>query len=326
MKAIVQTQYGPPDVLKLTEVEKPVPKDNEVLIKISATSVTAAHCAMRKGIPFFGRVFIGLTKPKVPIPGTDLAGEIEAAGKDVTRFKQGDQVFGSSDLGGGCYAEYTCLPEDEVLAVKPDNMTNEEASAIVEGASTALPFLRDKGEMQSGHKVLINGASGGIGTAAVQLAKYYGADVTGVCSTANVALVQSLGADRVIDYTQEDFTKNGETYDIIFDTVGKSSFSQCKGSLTKTGVYLNPVLGLPLLLRMLWTSKIGSKKAIFTATGLRPPREKATDLLFLRELLEAGTLKPVIDRRYSLEQAAEAHRYVESGHKKGNVVITIHPS
>jgi NADPH:quinone reductase-like Zn-dependent oxidoreductase len=267
MKAIVQTQYDPPDVLQLKEVEKPVPKDNEVLVKIYATSITAAHCAMRKGIPFFGRVFIGFTKPKVPIPGTDLAGEIEAVSKDVTRFKRGDHVFGSSDLGGGCYAEYTCLPENEVLTVKPNNMTHEEASAIVEGASTALPFLRDKGKIQRGQNVLINGASGGIGTAAVQLAKYYGADVTGVCSTANVELVRSLGADRVIDYTQEDFTKNGEMYDIIFDTVGKSSFSQCKGSLTQTGVYLNPVLGLPMLLHMLWTSKIGSQKAFSRPRG-----------------------------------------------------------
>jgi NADPH:quinone reductase-like Zn-dependent oxidoreductase len=211
MKAIVCTQYGSPDVLQLQEVEKPVPKDNEVLVKIYATSVTAAHCAMRKGVPLYGRLFIGLTKPKVPIPGTDLAGEIEAVGKDVTRFKQGDPVFGASDLGGGCYAEYTCLPEDEVLAIKPGNMTYEAATAIIEGASTALPFLRDKGKIQRGKKVLINGASGGIGTAAVQLAKYYGAHVTGVCSTANVELVQSLGADTVIDYTQEDFTKNGET-------------------------------------------------------------------------------------------------------------------
>jgi NADPH:quinone reductase-like Zn-dependent oxidoreductase len=326
MKAIVQTQYGPPDVLQLKEVEKPVPKNNEVLVKICATSVTAAHCAMRKGVPLFGRVVIGLTKPKVPIPGTDLAGEIEAVGKDVTRFKPGDHVFGSSDLGGGCYAEYICLPENEVLAIQPDNMTNEEASAIIEGASTALPFLRDKGKIQPGQKVLINGASGGIGTAAVQLAKYYGADVTGVCSTANVELVRSLGADLVIDYGQEDFTRNGETYDIIFDTVGKRAFSQCKGSLTHTGVYLNPVLSLPLLLHMLWTSKIGGQKAIFTATGLRPSHEKAKDLLLLRELIEAGTLKAVIDRRYALEQAAEAHRYVETGHKKGNAVITMHHS
>jgi NADPH:quinone reductase-like Zn-dependent oxidoreductase len=270
----------------------------------------------------YGRLFIGLTGPKNPIPGTDLSGEIEAVGREVTRFQVGDQVFGATDVGGGCYAEYIRLPQDDVLALKPANMTYEQAAAILEGATTALAFLRDKGHIQSGHRVLINGASGGIGTAAVQLAKYLGAHVTGVCSAANVDLVRSLGADEVIDYTQEDFTQNGQTYDIIFDTVGKSSFPRCKGSLTQNGVYLNPVLSLPMLFQMLWTSNFGSKNAVFTATGLRPASEKKKDLAFLQELVEAGKLRSVVDRRYSLEQAAEAHRYVETGHKRGNIVIT----
>jgi len=323
MKAVVQTRYGSPDVLHVQEVETPTPEDNEVLIRIHATSVTAAHTAMRKGRPLYGRLFIGLTGPKNPIPGTDLAGEIEAVGREVKRFQVGDQVFGATDLGGGCYAEHVCLPEDDVLAIKPDNMTYEQAATILEGATTALAFLRDRGKIQSGQRVLINGASGGIGTAAVQLAKTYGAHVTGVCSTANLDLVKSLGADEVVDYTKEDFTKSGQTYDIIFDTVGKSSYARCKDSLTQDGVYLNPVLALPLLSQMLWTSKFGGKKAVFMATGLRPASEKKKDRAFIRELVEAGELRSVIDKRYALQQAAEAHRYVETGHKKGNVVITV---
>ena len=323
MKAIVQTKYGSPDVLNVQEVEKPAPRNNEVLIKIRATSVTAAQTAMRKGRPLYGRLFTGLTGPKNAIPGTDLAGDVEAVGQDVTRFQVGDRVFGATDLGGGSYAEYICLPEDDVLAPKPANMTYEQAAALLEGATTALAFLRDKGHIRSGQRVLINGASGSIGTAAVQLAVHFGAHVTGVCSTANVDLVKSLGADEVIDYTKEDFTQNGQIYDVIFDTVGKSSYARCKGSLAEHGVYLNPVLGLPLLLQMLWTSRTGGKKAIFMATGLRPASEKKQDLAFLTELVEAGELRAIVDRRYSLEQAAEAHRYVETGHKRGNIVITI---
>jgi NADPH:quinone reductase-like Zn-dependent oxidoreductase len=267
---------------------------------------------------------IGLTRPKNPIPGTDFAGEIEAVGKDAELFKEGDQVFGHAGESLGCYAEYKCLPEEEVLAIKPANMTYEEATAVVDGALTALPFLREKGNIQSGQKVLINGASGSIGTAAVQLAKYFGAEVTGVCSTTNLELVKSLGADKVIDYTKEDFTKTGQTYDIIFDTVGKSSFSRCKGSLKQKGIYLVAAGGLAfLLLQTLWTSKIGSKKAILMLTGMRSSSEVTKDLIFLKELIEAGKIKPVIDRRYPLEQTAEAHRYVDKGHKKGNVVITV---
>jgi NADPH:quinone reductase-like Zn-dependent oxidoreductase len=302
---------------------KTVPKNSEVLIKIHAVPATAAHLVGRKGTPFFGRFVTGLRKPKKPILGMELAGEIEAVGKGVKLFREGDQVFGSTGLSLGAYAEYTCMPEEGALAIKPANMTYEEAAAVVEGSLTALPFLRDKANIQSGHQVLINGASGSVGTAAVQVAKYYGAEVTGVCSTTNLELVKSLGADKVIDYTKEDFTKSGQTYDIIFDAVGKSSFSRCKSSLKQKGIYLTTVPTLAIFPQMLWTAKIGSKKAIVAFTGLRPSSEKTKDLLFLKELIEAGKIKSVIDRRYPLEQIAEAHRYVEPGHKKGHVVITV---
>jgi NADPH:quinone reductase-like Zn-dependent oxidoreductase len=322
MKAIVQTKYGPPDVLQLKEVEIPVPKDNEVLIKIHATTVTAVDCTFRQGSPFIGRFFSGLTKPKNPIPGTELAGEIEAVGVDVKRFKEGDQVFGTS-MGNGAHAEYMCLPEEgATLAIKPVNMTFE-AAACCDGALTALPFLRAKGNIQSGQKILIYGASGSVGTAAVQLARYFGAEVTGVCSTSNLELVKSLGADKVVDYTQDDFTQSGQTYDVIFDTVGKTSFSRCKGSLKQTGIFLEAALTPAILPQMLWTSKIGSKKAMIAFTGLMPASERTENLIFLRELIEAGKIESVIDRTYPLEQMAEAHRYVETGHKKGNVVITV---
>jgi len=324
MKAIVYTKYGPPDVLQLKEVEKPVPKDNEVLVRIHATTVTTAGLASLKGDPFIARVFspdLGLARPKVPILGVELAGEIESVGKDVKLFKEGDQVF--AEPGSGTFAEYTCLPEDGLLAIKPANMTYEEAAAACDGVLTALPFLRDKGNIQSGQKVLIYGASGSIGTFAVQIAKYYEAEATGVCSTTNLEMVKSLGADSVIDYTKEDFTKSGETYDIIFDTVGKSSYSRCKGSLKPRGIYLSAFPTPALMFQMLWTSKLTGKKAKFAATGIRPLSERTKDLLFIKDLIEAGKIRSVIDRRYPLEQIAEAHRYVEKGHKKGNVIITI---
>ncbi len=325
MKAIIITKYGSPEVLQAQEVAKPIPKDNEVLIKIYATTVTTSGSFMRRGVPYFGRLFTGLTKPNVSIPGTDLAGEIEAVGKDVKQFKPGDKVFAATDTNFGAYAEYTCLPEDGAIAIKPANMTYEEATSICEGALTALPFLRDEGKIQSGQKILVNGASGAIGTFAVQLAKYYGAEVTGVCSTSNVELVKSLGADRVIDYKKEDFTKSGDTYDIIFDTVGKSSFSQSKNVLKPGGYYLSPVFSTSILLQMLWTSITisGDKKVKFAATGLRSKEDKVKDMNFLKELIEAGHLKSVIDRRYPLEQIVEATRYVDAGHKTGNVVIMI---
>jgi NADPH:quinone reductase-like Zn-dependent oxidoreductase len=316
MKAIVYTKFGPPEVLQLQEVEKPTPKANEVLIKIVATTVVKEDPDMRAS-----RGFNGFLKPRNPILGQELAGEVEAIGKDVTRFRPGDQVFGLDAFGA--YAEYKCMPENGALAIKPSNISFEEVASVPNGALTALPFLRDKGNIQSGQTVLIYGASGSVGSAAVQLAKFYGAKVTGVCSTANLEWVKSLGAEQVIDYTREDFIENGKTYDIIFDTIGKRSFSECKGSLTQEGIYLATVPTPIIMLQALWTAKSGSKKVRFAATGLRRASEKIKDLVFLKELIEAGKIKPVIDRCYPLEQIVEAHRFVEKGHKKGNVVITV---
>jgi NADPH:quinone reductase-like Zn-dependent oxidoreductase len=321
MKAIVCTKYGPPDILQLKEAEKPTPKDDEVLIRIYAVAVTAEDPLNRKGDPFIIRFATGFMKPKKPIQGAEFAGEIEAIGKDVKLFKEGDQVFGSTGTDFGCYAEYVCMSEEGFLAIKPANMTYEEAAPVC-GALAAWNFLKEKANIKNGQKVLINGASGAVGTAAVQIAKYFGAEVTGVCSTTNVEMVKSLGADKVIDYTKEDFTKTGQSYDIIFDAVSKSTFSRCKGALTQKGVYLSTVLRLPILLQMLWTSKIGRKKAVFSATGLRPVPERLIFLKELIKLIEVGKIRTVIDRRYPLEQIAEAHRYVEQGHKKGNVVVT----
>ena len=333
MKAIMYTAYGPPDVLKLVEVEKPSPKDNEILIRIHATSVNYGDTLARNfkevsprrfNMPFFfwlpARIVFGFSKPKVNILGSELAGQIEATGKDVKRFKKGDQVFGYRGQSMGANTEYLCMPEDGLVAIKPANMTYAEAAAIPYGALTALNLLR-KVNIQPGQKVLINGASGGIGSAAVQLAKYFGAEVTGVCSTPRLEFVKSLGADKVIDYTKEDFTQNGETYDLIFDILGRSSFSRCKGSLNQNGRYLLASFKVKQLFQMLWTSMIGSKKVICALSG-----EKIEDLLFIKDLAEAGKIKSLIDKCYRLEQAAEAHRYIEQGHKRGNIIITVQDS
>ena len=322
MKAVVSTKYGPPDVLELQELEKPTPKEDEVLIRIYATTVFAGDCEMR-GLKFpillrlLMRIGFGIRGPRKRIIGQELAGEIEAVGKDVERFKKGNQVFGTPGFGLGAYAEYKCLPEEGTVAIKPANMTYEEAAAVPVGGLEALHYLR-KGNIQSGQKVLINGAGGSIGTFAVQLAKYFGAEVTGVDSTEKLDMLRSIGADHVIDYTQEDFTNSGETYDVIFDVVGKSPFSRSERSLKNKGIYLSANPGVLQMLRGPRTSKIGSKKVILGGTEY-----KAEDLIFLKELIGAGKLKSVIDRSYPLEQIAEAHRYVETGHKKGNVVITV---
>ena len=323
MKAIVYTKYGSPDVLQLKEKEKPVPKDNEVLIKVHATTVTATDCVFRKGEPLLSRLFTGLTKPKKQILGSEFAGQVEAAGKGIKLLKAGDNVFGTTP-GYGSYQGYICLPEEgATLAKMPSNKNYCEAIACCDGFLTALPFLRDKGRIQKGQKVLINGASGSVGSAAVQVANYFEAEVTGICSAGNVELVKSLGAQKVIDYTKEDFTKRDETYDIIFDTVAKLSFSKCKSSLKQGGIFLEAGITLKVFPQVLLTSITGNKKAMIMATGLRSPQERTKDLIFLRELIETGKFKPVIDRSYPFEQIAEAHRYVDAGHKKGNVVITI---
>lgn len=322
MKAIVWTEYGSPDVLQLKEIEKPAVKDNEVLIRIHAATVTAGDCEVRSfKIPILFwlplRLYLGLRRPGKKIPGQELAGEIEAIGKDVKLFRKGDQVFGFTGLDFGAYAEYICLPEKAILAIKSDKMTYEDAAAVPTGGTNALHFLR-KGNIQSGQKVLIVGAAGSIGSFAVQIAKSLGAHVTGVDSTRKLDMLRSIGTDSVIDYTQEDFTKNGETYDVIFDVAGKTSFSRSLRSLKQNGRYLLGNPRLPQMVRGLWTSIISSKKVMFEFAG-----QKVEDLIYLRDLIDAGKIKSVIDRHYPLEQTAEAHRYVENGHKKGNVVITL---
>jgi NADPH:quinone reductase-like Zn-dependent oxidoreductase len=328
MKAIVATKYGSPQVLQLQEVEKPAPKDNELLVKIYASTVNVGDYRMRSfNIPPLlwlpSRIALGFTKPRNPIFGMELAGEVEAVGKAVTRFKRGDQILASTlEASFGAHTEYKCLSEAGAVVTKPANLTYAQAATLPIGANTALFYLR-KGNVRPGQKILINGASGAVGTAAVQLARYFGAEVTGVCSPKNVEMVKSLGAAQVIDYTQEDFTKNGQTYDLIFDTVGKVSFSSCKGSLTQTGVFLTTLLSLPIVVQRLWTSITGKKKIWFGDIGSRSASERAKDLLFIKELVEAGQFQAVIDRCYPLAQIAAAHQYVETGHKRGSVVITV---
>ncbi len=320
MKAVIYKEYGSPKVLQLVEAEKPVPAKNEVLIKLKATSVTNADCYMRRADTFFSRLVLGLFKParKYQILGTEFSGVIEAAGNEVTEWKTGDEIYGFRGFGSGCYAEYKCMPANGSLAPKPVNMTFEEAASLVDGATTALFFLSEKAKIKSGQKVLINGASGSIGTFAVQLSNYFGAEVTGVCSGKNMELVKSIGADKVIDYSKEDFTKNGETYDIIFDTVSKSTFGKCKNVLTPNGQYIDTMFSFSNIIKSWWTKRFSKRKIIFAMSV-----NKKEALNFIRKLAEEGKLKTIIDRQYSLEQIADAHTYVETGHKKGNVVIKI---
>ena len=322
MKAIVYTRYGPPEVLRMAEVEKPVPRDDEVLIRVHASTVTAADFRCRSftvPLSFWipARLFLGIVRPKLPILGAELSGEIVETGKDVTRFNAGDQIFAATIGRFGGYAEYTCLPETGVIALKPTNMTYEEAAAVPIGARAALHFLK-KANIRSGQKVLVYGASGSVGTFAVQLAKCYGAHVTAVCSGSNLELVRSLGADEAIDYTTEDFTTQGEIYDVVFVAVDKGSFADCIKALKPKGIYLNATKPVRTP-RMRWTA-LTSYRTIVTGEH---PSEDADDLVFLRGLIEEGALRSAMDRCYPLEQIVEAHRYVDRGHKKGNVAITI---
>lgn len=333
MKAIIYTEYGPPEVLQLKEIQVPSPKDHEVLIKVHATSVNFGDLIARNfkaitpdkfNMPFLfwliAKISFGFRQPRIAILGSEFAGEIAAVGTDVKRFKKGDCVFGFPGQSFGAYAEYFCIHENGVLAIKPTNMTYEEAAIVSYGAMIALNLLR-KMNIKPGQKILINGASGGIGSAAVQIAKYFGAEVTGVCSTPRLQFVKSLGADTVIDYTKEDFTKNGETYDLIFDILGRSSFSRCKNSLKQNGRYLLSSFKVNQLFQIVWTSIFSSKKVICAIAPC-----SVEDLMAVKTLIEAGKIKVIIDRRFPLEQVAEAHRYVEEGHKQGHVVITLEHS
>ncbi len=316
MRAVVHDRYGPPEVLRLEDVERPVPKDDEVLIRVHATTVNRSDCGWRGASPFFSRVFTGLLRPKRRILGSEFAGEVEAVGAAVSQFKVGDRVFG---LSASTNAEYVCVPEHRRLAHMPVGVSFEEAAPVCDGGAIALACLK-KADLQEGQSIVVYGASGAIGTAAVQLAKHFGAHVTAVCNTKNVELVRSLGADEVLDYTSEDFTKNGKTYDVVFDAVGKHSFRRCKGSLKPGGTFVETDLGFmwhvpPLALLSRW---IGDKRVT-----LPIPKYAREDVLFLKELIEAGKYRAVVDRTYPLEDVVEATRYVETGQKTGNVVLTV---
>lgn len=319
MKAVVFTRYGPPEVLQLNEVQKPTPKDTEVLIKVYATTVNRTDCGVLRGKPFIVRFFSGLTKPKNTILGNEFAGKIEAVGKNVKSFRVGEKVFGYNDENFGAQAQYLVLPQEGPLAIMPSGLTYEEAAPITEGAHYALNYLR-KAQVQKGKKILIYGASGAIGTASVQLAKHFGAEITAVCTTKNVDLVKSLGADKVIDYTREDFTKINNIFDVVFDAVGKSSFGKCKPLLKKRGIYISTEPGYMWqnAFLALSTPLLGGKKVLFPL-----PTISKEDVVFLKELIEEDKYKPVIDRRYSLEEIVDAYKYVEKGQKTGSVVITV---
>lgn len=317
MKAVVYSEYGPSTVLRMKQVPKPVPRDNEILLSIRATAVNSGDLRLRKADPFAVRLFFGLIRPKIQILGSVFSGEVESVGKKVTRFKAGDEVFGHTDIRFGSYAEYICIPEDGSLAMKPVNISHNEAASIPFGAVTALHFIK-KANLKPNQKVVIVGASGAVGSAAVQLAKAYGAIVTGICSSANMGWVKSIGADRVIDYTKADFKQNGETYDLIFDTVNAISVSQSLHSITQNGILISSAAGMREVLQGLWISLTSKRRVI---TGVI--RHSGSDIVLLKGLIETGKLKAVIDRTYPLEQIAEAHAYVETGHKRGNISISI---
>lgn len=317
MKKAIYRAYGNPEVIKVIEVDKPIPKSNEILVKIKASAVTRADTLMRKGSPKFGRLFIGLFKPKRESIGTGFSGIIESIGSQVEQFKINDEVFGEILFGTSANAEYVCIPEDSIISIKPTNVTHQEAAPICDGFLTSFSFLKAIGNLKPGQHILINGASGSLGSAAVQLAKLLGAKVTAVCSASNIDLVKSLGADNVLDYNKIDFTKANDFYDIIYDAVGKTSYNKCKKVLCFNGIYMSPVLSGSLL----WYTIISPKKAKFSATGIRK-KEDLKQLLFeLAVYFKQGKLKTIIDRTYSLDKIVEAHRYVESGHKKGNISI-----
>lgn len=320
MKASVSKMYGTPDVFKIEEVTKPIPKHNEVLVRVYAATVTGSDIMMRIGKPYLGRLYLGLSKPKTTILGFDFAGQIVETGKNVTSFNVGDKVFGGT-TALGCYAEYTCVNVDDVIATIPENINYQSAAPVSGSAITVMNFLKGLAKIKAGDTLLINGASGSLGTYAVQIAKHFGAVVTGVCSSKNMKMVKDLGADFVIDYINQDFTKNGKQYDIVFDTTGKITFSSCKNSLTKKGIFLSSVVSFPLLLQMMITSLFAKKKVKSSSTGMLSTKVRLNYFMELKELLEAEKIKTVIDTSYPLSQMCEAHKYVEKGHKKGNVVI-----
>jgi NADPH:quinone reductase-like Zn-dependent oxidoreductase len=320
MKAVEYQKYGSADVFQLSEIAQPTPKAGEVLIQVHATTVTAADIMMRTGRPLIGRLFLGLRRPKKPVLGFEFAGVVMGLGADVSNFKIGDRVFGGT-MTMGAYAQYVCVKATDVLTKMPDNLSFEEAAPVAGSAITALNFLQRLANIQPGQKVLINGAAGGVGTYAMQIAKLLGAEVTGVCSAHNMQRVRDLGADFVMDYAQQDFAKNGQQYDVIFDTVSKRSFSECKNALTQNGIYMPTVVNGTVMRQMLWGKLFGGKKVMSSSTGLLPVKERLGYLRALKELLAEGKLKTVIDRRYALAEMAAAHVYVEAGHKVGAVVV-----
>jgi len=325
MKAAVYRRYGSPGVVSVDDMPKPVPRDDEVLVRIHAATLGVVDSLARRGAPFYARAQFGLRRPRFPVLGSDFAGQIEATGPAVTRLAVGDQVFGTTAPRFGAHAEYACLSEQAALAPKPANATYAEAAALAD--TTALCFLRDKANLRPGQTILINGASGAVGAAAVQLARHFGATVTGVCSGPNTGLVTKLGAGAVIDYTEADFARAGPTYDVIFDVAGTSSFTRCRSALSPAGIYLTTAPSLAILLQMPWTSRFGTRQAVVAFTGIRAPSEKRRDLSDISGLTEASALVPVIDACYPLPRIADAYRHVDAGHKQGNVIITMtgHP-